>query len=730
MAKQMLINLEPNLDHRTKINENFTELYDFNDTVVQNYSLNEIHVDGNVGSDSTGDGKISNPYATIKFALASILDNDSTHRYVIKIAPNVYNEVNPLTLKSFVTLKGSGDVQIIPTDVNSVMFTGADTTTLENFTISGVTNNTAINYVNSGRALIRDVLVLNSLNGVVVNNAGLNLSIFTLNFSMPVGSADSMLTCLAGFVTLRSSTVGGGSVITDVIKANGANAFINVNGFTSLGANSTNVFYADNGGSIFFSTISISDSANGLRADNGSVLKGAGFVIANSTLFDIIQDDVASVIDIISGEINFNKVSISDWSNVLLEVISRETGEQLSVTTSEKHVGIPEQGYETALGEGDSTSRGNLVYTFDGADYTNETVAAQSISGSTFTFPTTVNSGMYLSWDLLQNAEFKKFYGLKIKIDGATSIGAGAFVWEYWNGSIWTPVNSMITDSSVPYGSYADDWDTLIGDFQIRFNSQMSGLVPPFNEDGVWTKNDPPATGTDRFWVRLRITSAITTSPIIQHVKLHTNRAEINADGWTEFFGTARPADLFPIDFGMSTAVTESGQQPEDVDLFVSDSLYLTRLGNGFRDNRIDLTSFNLQLPSDLDTSTKLLFIVKYVVDGAVAGNINWDINWSIVSPGGPVYDNVGDAPIAGPNEQILNLVDAIPTNGEDVERILAFTLDVSNGIPFRSDGSADDLWITIRRDGVSDTYSGRVSIINMGLRYIRWNLGSRFITT
>lgn len=54
---------------------------------------------------ASGDGT----FPTLSAALASITDNSSNRPYVIKIAPGVYTETAPITLKDHVDIEGSGD---------------------------------------------------------------------------------------------------------------------------------------------------------------------------------------------------------------------------------------------------------------------------------------------------------------------------------------------------------------------------------------------------------------------------------------------------------------------------------------------------------------------------------------------------------------------------------------------------------------------------------------------
>lgn len=66
-----------------------------------------------------------------------------------------------------------------------------------------------------------------------------------------------------------------------------------------------------------------------------------------------------------------------------------------------------------------------------------------------------------------------------------------------------------------------------------------------------------PGAVTDvlRYYIRARVTAAgagggsdeITTVPVIEQIKLHSNRTEINKDGFIEMFGNARVRSSIPI---------------------------------------------------------------------------------------------------------------------------------------------------------------------------------------
>lgn len=60
------------------------------------------------GSDVTGDGSLSKPYATVSAALASITTATPSARWAIRVAPGEYTEAGPIALKANVFIIGSG----------------------------------------------------------------------------------------------------------------------------------------------------------------------------------------------------------------------------------------------------------------------------------------------------------------------------------------------------------------------------------------------------------------------------------------------------------------------------------------------------------------------------------------------------------------------------------------------------------------------------------------------
>jgi hypothetical protein len=66
---------------------------------------NEVWVTKN-GSDVTGDGSLSKPYASVSFALSAITTATPTSRWAVRVAPGEYTEAGPVALKANVFIIG------------------------------------------------------------------------------------------------------------------------------------------------------------------------------------------------------------------------------------------------------------------------------------------------------------------------------------------------------------------------------------------------------------------------------------------------------------------------------------------------------------------------------------------------------------------------------------------------------------------------------------------------
>jgi pectin methylesterase-like acyl-CoA thioesterase len=78
-------------------------------TVAQIVSSASPHLARVIWVANAGGQSSPGVFTSLKAALASITDNDATHRYLIRIAPGTYTETGGVNLKNYVDVEGSGE---------------------------------------------------------------------------------------------------------------------------------------------------------------------------------------------------------------------------------------------------------------------------------------------------------------------------------------------------------------------------------------------------------------------------------------------------------------------------------------------------------------------------------------------------------------------------------------------------------------------------------------------
>jgi len=270
----------------------------------------------------------------------------------------------------------------------------------------------------------------------------------------------------------------------------------------------------------------------------------------------------------------------------------------------------------------------------------------------------------------------------------------------------------MSTDSSAPYQSHADFAPGGGGEYQVRYDQRI---------DQDWVKTN--VNGEELFWIRARIVSTITSSMEIDFIKLHTDRTEINSDGFLEMFGKARAVKSLPLNYGTFEA---AGNSPANNDIYLSDKLDVGRKENEFQDGTTDRSGFTKIMPLDMDTSTPIKFRIKFIGDNNTAGDLKFNVRWGTSKSGGYVYDSSTSAPATAPDEQISTGVMTTAAGQSDLEYIFDTYLDISRVTPEIGRHDATSLWVTFEREGnaAEDTYAGNAIIIDINLYYLSWRTG------
>lgn len=584
----------------------------------------------------------------------------STRPVTIELNPGIYTTA-PISLSPYVTLSGER-ATITPSNSSSDMITMTSN--------SRITN---CNIINPATAA-----------GIIVTGTA---TITVTNFS---GGQTGVTTGSSGICIIRGCRL----------------------------STCTNALYA-NAGMIIFSDIGTYNVTNSLRVNNTGTGSGIMLSIDGTSTYAVLQEDSTSIIDITGGVFSIDKLSAVNWANVKCTFNNTKEGDEAYSIIQELQVGTPEYGYESVFGEGDSYTRGMMVYSYNGSTYTDISDEAKSISGSTFTFPNVnVNTALYIASSLSDGSDFLHHYGIKSKITAAIVAGTGNIVVEYYNGS-WAELNIMEVDSSSPYLPHGNELFQHIGSHQVRYTCDLT--------TDSWTKNDPVTLGTDYYWIRIRIASAITTSPTFEQFKLHTNRAEINNDGWTEYFGKARPTGTLP--WSITNAVAWSSS-PSDQDLYVLDSptgddydIGFGRTENSFSSGIRDRISIGMAIPEDLDTSCPIKIIVYWMGTSNSAGDIVWKMSSGVVVPGAPLTTTLTGTGTSLVSGQEQSSIEVVGVNEGDILKRTILSFYISGGISRDGYGSKDILALSLVSDGddALDTYGGTRNILNIKATYTKW---------
>jgi len=476
-------------------------------------------------------------FTSVVSAISSITDATVSKPYTILVYPGVYVE-SAIVMKSYVELRGVEEKSVViqaSGDWNTYNIQCVANSRVSDLTVDGPLHTSGI-YTSVGPAYVSGVTARN------VNRA----------FACMYGSGNLIVeSCKAeSTVTYALYAAGTGKVNASGMLSYALHFAYSNNGelwlHNSGAANCSNGLEAQSGGKIYFMGVTLDGVTYGVQVnDSGTKITGTSLECRNSSTFDIRQMDANSEIVINGGRIRKDRVYALGWSNINLVVQDEEEENSALEVQTSLHVGIPELGRRSSLGEGDAYTRGMRVFTTnsftsstaDGGNITSVTDDAASASGSTFTFQGTgVGYSILIGSVLTDGADRLKWFGLMVKQTTAAAVSAGhthdSFAVEYWDGTDWTEIGSFATSVEEHY-RYANE-------IFLRANS-LEHLRFGINKDPSvfsWTKKS--ISGSQCYWLRLRIKTALTTAPVFEQFKISPSRLEIMSDGHTELHGVAR----------------------------------------------------------------------------------------------------------------------------------------------------------------------------------------------
>jgi hypothetical protein len=149
------------------------------------------------------------------------------------------------------------------------------------------------------------------------------------------------------------------------------------------------------------------------------------------------------------------------------------------------------------------------------------------------------NSILAVSTDHVYIGQIFRFSKVDIDLSSLASADGGVLVVEYWNGSTWSAVTNKVDGTAV-------GGNTMRQDGKIKFNI-------PTN----WAKNDPPATGTSLYYIRIRTTSTTGTDAVAQLIEPSSGQYfEVAFEGMNLNGpeGPPRPEEILKLDRGQLNA--------------------------------------------------------------------------------------------------------------------------------------------------------------------------------
>jgi len=293
--------------------------------------------------------------------------------------------------------------------------------------------------------------------------------------------------------------------------------------------------------------------------------------------------------------------------------------------------GFPELGSGISVGEGSPYTDGMVVLTTDefaapgsdGANLTDVSVLAKSISGSTFSFQG-LAAGHAIMW--CTDREDAAGVALKhwgVELDQVTAAAGGSFIWEIQSAaSTWVEIDIMAVSQAEQY-RYANN-------VFLRASSAET-LRPGIDDETTWPETT--INGVTGRWMRVRIATTVTTAPTFERMKLIPSHTSTNQQGQIATRGLAQwRSELFGVG-NIWGEITGGGSKDAQVTVGsgATPAGWIQKIKKGLLDGAGDAVSFQFQLPDGLCTAFPLQFTLIYSLDGVSPVTVAADVILSVL---------------------------------------------------------------------------------------------------
>lgn len=624
-------------------------------------------------------------YSTIAGALAVASAGD-----VITVAPGTYIETCPLAIPAGAILEGSefattilnlnGAVNVFEPGVAAVVrgfiaayaapaaagssgvYFGAGVSGGFARGIACLNCDYAVQDVSGGNNGVQDIFVLSDASvGISVSNGG-TLSV--------------------------SNTIITNATVTTYIESFGSGSRASITSIGVANATITNGLYAHTGGRIDSSAVIITGATNAVRigAGGGTIFGYASTF--DSTTYDVLVEDADGNLYLGGVTLRRDKLSIHPDAQRQGFALNDFGGDEGTYSIGELAVGLHTAGRESVFGEGDSHVNGMWVFrntNLEAGVWSDVTTQARSHTGSTFdVFPgVAANNCIYVGSDS------GTFPGVEVDVTTAIVIGGGSIDQAYWDGGSWANFSFMSSQADPPYAQYGEVALTRVQAEQVRFDDTPGWALKTLD-------------GQSAYWARLCINSPITSVPQMQQIKLHTNRHEINADGFSEDFGNAIVERSIPLP--EHRALTGGGA-PGNLAISVSANIAYTGSRNGYSTG--DGVAYIVPVPVGVDTSKPCTFSTLWKPSSTNTGDVNFLLY--------VVEANEGDVVAGTLAEVSISTIQAASGVADALEPITEHEFYIDDLVP------GDVMFIGHTRNAASDTFTGTAEIMRRSLRCHFW---------
>jgi hypothetical protein len=250
----------------------------------------------------------------------------------------------------------------------------------------------------------------------------------------------------------------------------------------------------------------------------------------------------------------------------------------------------------------------------------------EDVSGATFTdvsadllpsAATLVTVFDDLTQDIFYIGDDYIFQSFVCDITTPLSIGSGSIAIEIWDGASWTSVDSNTQQNGRPYSSYADNLFNTIEEEVTRLDVRIGDTLP-------WATTS--VNGSTKYWMRLRVTTTITTSPIIATLYPLYNTTIIDNEGIRSTYGTARAYKTLQFDWNNFRPTGSASTRPSDQDFWFGEFSRLGREYNSFRAAGGDRVGTVFFVPVDMDTSSPIRLIISFASADVTASQVDFEL--------------------------------------------------------------------------------------------------------